>query len=326
MPHGIKNDMKRHIDYGHVAFALAVIIVLIFGVDFARRTWNRLRSGDLTFSTPEASTTENPTDPTDPDSSSEPEGSSEQAGDSTYKLIELSFSDTQSGPLVLVDDTHAYHANVELSSFLGVKNESFKLKDFSLLIHPDVLEPLNQLFADFQANSGLGNVMLYSTNETYAGGVYPENHPERATGYCADLMLVGEDALSRFDGTGSYTWIPDYCHQYGFVIRFPEGKEDQTGFSYEPWHLRYVGEVHATAMKAGNFCLEEYLEAMQQYSANGEQLTVTLADGSVWSCYYAAASQSGTTQVPVPEKSEYLISGDNQGGFIIAWKTSAPET
>ena len=54
-------------------------------------------------------------------------------------------------------------------------------------------------------------------------------------------------------------WINDHCHEYGFIIRYPKGKTDITGYDYEPWHLRYVGGDAATYIMENNLTLEEYV-------------------------------------------------------------------
>lgn len=54
-------------------------------------------------------------------------------------------------------------------------------------------------------------------------------------------------------------WIKANCAQYGFIVRYPEGKEDITGYIYEPWHLRYVGEEVANQIMNNNTTLEQYL-------------------------------------------------------------------
>ena len=57
------------------------------------------------------------------------------------------------------------------------------------------------------------------------------------------------------------TWLHEHCWEYGFILRYPEGKEDITGISYEHWHYRYVGTKVSMAMKDTGLCLEEYLGA-----------------------------------------------------------------
>lgn len=57
-----------------------------------------------------------------------------------------------------------------------------------------------------------------------------------------------------------YTWLAENAHNYGFILRYPQGKTDITGASYEPWHFRYVGIEHAQIIYEEHICLEEYLE------------------------------------------------------------------
>jgi D-alanyl-D-alanine carboxypeptidase len=55
-------------------------------------------------------------------------------------------------------------------------------------------------------------------------------------------------------------WLADHAHEYGFIIRYPQNKEDVTGYKYEAWHLRYVGVDLAELIHAGGLTLEEYSE------------------------------------------------------------------
>lgn len=57
-----------------------------------------------------------------------------------------------------------------------------------------------------------------------------------------------------------YTWLADNAYRYGFILRYPEGKEEITGIAYEAWHYRYVGEEAALAIHSQGITLEEYLE------------------------------------------------------------------
>jgi D-alanyl-D-alanine carboxypeptidase len=56
-----------------------------------------------------------------------------------------------------------------------------------------------------------------------------------------------------------YTWFAENAYQYGFILRYPEGKEAVTGMSYEAWHYRYVGVSAATVIYNEGLCLEEYI-------------------------------------------------------------------
>ena len=53
-----------------------------------------------------------------------------------------------------------------------------------------------------------------------------------------------------------------HCQEYGFILRYPSGKTELTGVSYEPWHYRYVGVEAAGEIMEQGLCLEEYLEGL----------------------------------------------------------------
>lgn len=59
-----------------------------------------------------------------------------------------------------------------------------------------------------------------------------------------------------------YAWLAENAYKYGFVLRYPPGKQKITGTSYEPWHYRYVGEEAAKEIYERGICLEEYFKQM----------------------------------------------------------------
>ena len=56
--------------------------------------------------------------------------------------------------------------------------------------------------------------------------------------------------------------VNEICEDYGYIIRYPSGKEDVTGIEYEPWHIRYVGAPHASIIMNSGITLEEYIELL----------------------------------------------------------------
>ncbi len=68
-------------------------------------------------------------------------------------------------------------------------------------------------------------------------------------------------------------WMAEHCQEYGFIVRYPEDKQDVTEINYEPWHLRYVGVPAATYIMENGMCLEEFneelQEAIRQFIADG---------------------------------------------------------
>lgn len=87
---------------------------------------------------------------------------------------------------------------------------------------------------------------------------YSEHH----TGLAIDV----NNASSSFVGTPEQKWLNENCVKYGFIIRYPEGKEQYTGYKYEPWHIRYLGVETAQKVYESGLCLEEYLNITSQYS------------------------------------------------------------
>lgn len=89
---------------------------------------------------------------------------------------------------------------------------------------------------------------------------------EHQYGRSIDVTLDGTTDHS-FHETEQGQWLIDHAHEHGFVIRYPEDKEEVTGIGYEPWHLRWVGAEHADFMTRHNLCLEEYIEMIRKYNS-----------------------------------------------------------
>ena len=91
-------------------------------------------------------------------------------------------------------------------------------------------------------------------------------------------MELGKDwrvktlTAPEFAQTPEYQWLAANCARYGYVIRYPEFKEDITGAEFEPWHLRYVGQEHASALAVLDVPLETYISRLAK-SMFGEYLS-----------------------------------------------------
>lgn len=85
---------------------------------------------------------------------------------------------------------------------------------------------------------------------------------EHQTGLAVDMYNT-QGATQDFALTDAFAWLSENAHQYGFILRFPEGKEAVTGYIFEPWHFRFVGRYHATAIYRSGLTLEEYLETLE---------------------------------------------------------------
>lgn len=83
-------------------------------------------------------------------------------------------------------------------------------------------------------------------------------HSEHQTGLAVDVEGENKD-YDNFEDTKEFNWMKENAHRFGFILRYPKGKEHITGFKYEPWHYRYVGIDAAYEIYEKNITLEEYL-------------------------------------------------------------------
>lgn len=87
------------------------------------------------------------------------------------------------------------------------------------------------------------------------------NTSEHQTGLALDIVTPSYTKRDKgFAKTRAFKWLEANAANYGFIMRYPEGKTDITGVIFEPWHWRFVGTEAAKAMKASGECLEEYLD------------------------------------------------------------------
>ena len=89
---------------------------------------------------------------------------------------------------------------------------------------------------------------------------------EYRTGLAMDIFPENDQARDVKTQSESETlqWLWEHCWEYGFIVRYPEGKEDITGHDYEPWHFRYVGKDVAEYMHEEELCFEEMAELLRQ--------------------------------------------------------------
>ena len=91
---------------------------------------------------------------------------------------------------------------------------------------------------------------------------------EHQTGLAIDLHNMSAP-MQSFANTDEYKWLVEHCADFGYILRYPQTKEDITGVKYEPWHFRFVGRDHAQKIMTEGISLEEYL--LQYQSTQPEQ-------------------------------------------------------
>lgn len=158
---------------------------------------------------------------------------------------------------------------------------TFKEKIEKRMMRSEAAKALEEMFAGAEKDGiYLAGVSAYRSHSTQKGlfNRYVERdgeekaktysavpgHSEHETGLAIDVS--GSDgkcaAEDCFGGTKEAEWLARHSAEYGFIIRYPEGKEAITGYKYEPWHLRYVGKEIAADIFERGITLEEYYDAV----------------------------------------------------------------
>ena len=274
----------------------------------------------------------------------------------TFSSVSLTADDLGTGNLVLVNNNIAFKGQVtedELDVVREKKNNAYSVKDYTVLVRPEVMEHLNTMLLDFYNATGSEGVMVnagYRTLE-YQQELYDDDlaqsgqdssslvakpgFSEHHTGLAIDFTVYEDGKYDQSKiGTGDYAWINENCHKYGFINRYPLGKEKLTMIDNEPWHFRYVGVAHATVMKNYDYCLEEYIDFIKNFTIRKGFLQVDTDDGAIYMIYYVPMSaDSDTTSVFIPVKDKntkelypYEISGNNVDGWIVTFQFKAPDS
>jgi zinc D-Ala-D-Ala carboxypeptidase len=89
---------------------------------------------------------------------------------------------------------------------------------------------------------------------------------EHQTGLAMDIssQSVSLNLTETFGETKEGKWVRDNAHRFGFILRYPKGKETITGYQYEPWHFRFVGEKSALTIYEKKLTLEEYFNIVEK--------------------------------------------------------------
>ncbi len=108
-----------------------------------------------------------------------------------------------------------------------------------------------EIFTNNVKTQGMDHTTKYSAIPGYS---------EHQTGLAIDISTksVNYRLDASFGETPEYEWLKANAHLYGFIIRYPDDKTAMTGYSFEPWHIRYVGKALAKYLYENNMCLEEY--------------------------------------------------------------------
>ncbi|MCC8135777.1 MAG: M15 family metallopeptidase [Ruminococcus sp.] len=254
------------------------------------------------------------------------------AAETEYTIQSVEYAQINMGDLILVNSLHPYtfaEGDTNLVTVYENRSTCYSVKDNEVMLDSNVITQLNTFMEAYYAatsNTDLRIITGYRSlevqNDKYNSGLtdiaggYSEYH----TGRAIDVGIFPEGSDSNYyspdySETINYGWFNENASSYGFILRYPEGKESSTGESSSTYTYRYVGIPHAVYMAQNNLCLEEYIDQIKSYNSTN---TLKITNGtSQYEVYYVAANVNDVTDVPVPSTMPYTISGNNVDGFIV---------
>lgn len=180
--------------------------------------------------------------------------------------------------LLLVNKTHPLAESYEPSDLIVVQHQVGSHAAIMRYMRKEAAEHLDAMceaaaeegheigirtaYRPYSYQKGIFNdyVNRYGEEEANKFSARP-GQSEHQTGLCADVTSPSVDykLTTEYGEAPEGMWLAENAHRFGFIIRYPLGKEDITGYQYEPWHVRYVGEEHAAKIYEQGITLEEYL-------------------------------------------------------------------
>ncbi|MBQ8688506.1 MAG: D-alanyl-D-alanine carboxypeptidase family protein [Ruminococcus sp.] len=330
---------KMKLRFPNIILLLCGLILLIFLFDFL---WRNILSPTVPGDTESIISAEGnfaASDPTGTDSEQAPSDSTEEnSSDSTEATEEATQEDINSetitltqgqihnGPLILVSSTCPFLGQTDFIDFTSNTNTNVIPRDLALQFHPDMKQPMSDLFDGYCRDNGYVNLQIYSTSEINAASnsLYTTVLSERSSGYTFDIGLITSTGEVVAYLTKRNEWMFGNCWNYGFVVRYSDTKTGTTGVGFMPHHFRYVGLPHSLIMYEKEMCLEEYLQYLTDYTMDTAPLTYQTED-TAYEIYYVPAEESGDTTVTIPKGTKYTVSGNNTDGFILTLEKANTE-
>ena len=238
-------------------------------------------------------------------------------GNAQAVLQTLTFSrlaEMSNDHLLLVNNNYKVPSDIS-GELVSVRDYVWTLNTNSLM-NRDALEMLREMFAS-ATNAGHSAFRVTEGYRTYeqqrllldsatdSSFVARPGHSEHHTGLAADISYHGVNIANSRQGM----WLMENSYRYGFILRYPMHKTDITGFPFEPWHYRFVGQPHAYFMNKNDFVLEEYIGHLRRH----REISVSLGGTNYTVFYLTNADES----IEIPMNYSFRASLDNTGGIIV---------
>lgn len=118
---------------------------------------------------------------------------------------------------------------------------------------------VNSSYRNYSSQERVYNNYKTNHGEAFADGIAARpGFSEHQTGLALDIFSIKNPAQATFKDSDAYKWLKDNSYKYGFILRYPDGKENITGYKFESWHYRYVGKDLAKKVYDSGLTFDEY--------------------------------------------------------------------
>ena len=246
------------------------------------------------------------------------------------KIRSLSYDEIHKGSLILVNQAHALdeHAAEDL----------VPVAESAALLQSSAAHALARLMDDIRGwqqivfvsawRSRREQQQIWDDSLRESGPEFTRTyvafpgHSEHETGLASELGARRDQndfIRPDFPCTGACLAFREKAADYGFILRYPKGKESVTGIGHEPWHFRYVGIPHARIMRTQDMTLEEYTDYLKRFPYRNS-LCPGESAGHRIAISYIEADQN-PIRLELPDNCPYSLSGNNVDGFILTeWR------
>lgn len=250
------------------------------------------------------------------------------------KTVVLPRHSIYTGNLILVNSQYPYREGFSECMVIPVNDEynNVLLDRRVVTLLSKIMNKLNG-WENITAVSGWRSMKeqqeIYIKSLQYNGRTFTERfvacpgYSEHQTGLAIDLALKKPNIdfiCPDFPYIGICQAFRQKSILFGFIERYPQGKENITSIGHEPWHFRYVGTPHAEIIEAHGFVLEEYITLLKQYRYGESYYLYNKAHMSI-AVSFLEAEKMTDTRFEIDSSVPYSVSGNNVDGFIITeWR------
>lgn len=260
------------------------------------------------------------------------------------KRLRFSAEDTSEGHLLLVNPLHPLSSDIPSSRLVPIRGDAPRV-----LLERQAPRMLCQVMTALGCGREIVPVSGYRTMQEQQA-IYSDSLREHGedftskyvafpgcsehqTGLAIDLGELREDIdflRPSFPYTGICGRFRDLSVRYGFIERYPAGRQQVTHIAHEPWHFRYVGYPHSEMIVESGLTLEEYTDYLKQFRYQDKHLSLR-RHGHDFEIFYVPVGDSSEAGVHeadgsdatalIPDGVAYQVSGNNDGGVVVTlWR------